>query len=325
MNIGIISLLSDSHFEDKVIASLISPELPDLFLEFRAISQVQLMNFLDSRPPDGLRRIILHDEDYLDINTQVVRLQSLIALNLRTIKVTEIRDEVVRALRSFEATVVSKREVVKRENFVLVTGSSSAPGITTVAINLANELSNELPVRLLDCDPRRSDIAFLLGGKRDSASVRLSNQLSISRVEYQDSGLNIADWGAAPDLNTAVSDRRFQSRGFSDALESASTVVFVAQPENNLMFELERFLEACRARIVTSKVIFLINRLGDSTRQRSIYRRCQARVGGGVILSSPLDISALERAKAQYAPLSEVAPRSKLRRSYRELATLLIE
>ena len=325
MQIRVIFFLRDAFFEDQVIQTLISPELPDLQLEYRAISRVTLLDYLSKQEPDNVRRILLHDAIDLDIEVQRQRLGSLISLYLDPGDLARVRTEVTRALRNFQPVEKVERTIIKRKNLVAFTGTTGAPGITTSAINVAHELSLTQQARLIDRDPRRNDIAFLLGGKRNENEIRLTQSLTISQDAYLEGGVNIADCGSAPDLNSAISDRRSQARIYSDLIDSATKIVFVLQPENNLLFELERFIEACRTKLVTAKPIFVVNQLSDSQRQRSIFRRCQARIGETSLIAAPLELSSLERAKAQYAPLADVAPRSKLRRSYRELASLLIE
>lgn len=325
MKIGIISFLSDAQFEDAVIETLICDELPDLFLEFRAISTESLMERLQSISTDGIRRLVIHDLAKIDINDQIQRLGNLISLQVESSNPIKVREEVFRTLRAFETRTESARKIVKRSNLIVVTGTTGSPGITTLTLNLAHELSLEMPINLLDVDQRRNDLAFMLGGRRDADATRLNDRITISRTELVDFGMNLADCGSAPDLNTAISDRRAVTRKFSDLIEAATKIVFVTQPENNVMFELERFIEAHQSRIITAEPIFLVNKLGDSQRQRSISRRCQARAGANLLLNAPLDIASLERAKAQYAPLAEVAPRSRIRRSIRELATHLIQ
>lgn len=323
MSISVITCLADSAFEDLVVESLISSELPDLSLEFRAISLANLMAHLENLPSDNRRRVLIHDLGTLDL-ANLTSQPALVVISLDDGGVESIRAEVARALRDFDVRERTVRRM--RSDLVLVTGTSGSPGISTIALNLANELALEDEIHLIDSDPNRRDLAFLLGGKRDEKFARLKSKLSISQGELAPSArLQIADAGAAPEIRLALSDRRTTARCYSDLLETSGRIVFVLQPENNTMFELERFLAARESELFQAQLIFLINKVGQTRRQLSIQRRFTARIGTHQVSVAPLDLKALELAKSQYAPLADVAPRSKLRRSLQELARSLVE
>jgi len=323
MSIGVITCLTDSAFEDLVVESLISTELPDLTLEFRAISATNLRTHLANLPSDDCRRIVIHDLGELDLKGITLH-PALVVISLASGNAEYIRGEVARALRDFDVTKRIEREI--RSDLVLVTGTSGSPGISTIALNIANELALDNEIHLIDKDPNRKDLAFLLGGKRDEPSIRLNSRLSISQRDLATSArLQIADGGAAPEIRQALSDRRTIARSYSDILEMAGRVVFVVQPENNTMFELERFLAARESELFHARPIFLINKLDQTRRQLSIQRRLKARIGTYPVSVAPLDLKAIELAKSQYSPLADVAPRSKLRRSLQELARSLVE
>lgn len=324
MGIGIITCLGDAQIEDSVISSLFSGELPELNLEHRALSFGSLHAFLVALPRDDQRRILIHDLDEVTLSAIRAISAGLVQLRLTEATPNGIRSEVSRSLRNFDSVIPQQRQQL-RTDLVLVTGTSGAPGITTVALNLASELAFEREIQLVDLDSRRKDLAFLLGGKRAASTTRLDKKLSISSGELSEGALNLADGGVAPDLSLALSDRRSAARSFSDTLDCAATVIFVAQPENNLTFELERFLDAYSNHLFSARPLFLINKLGSSVRHRSILRRCQARIGSLEMHTAPWDQSALERSKTQYAPLAAVAPRSRLRKSLRDLALQLLQ
>jgi len=321
MSIGFITCLADSDFEDLVVESLTSSDLPDLILEFRAISSANLTLYLENLPIDDKRRIIIHDLR----NLQLPPTQSALStISIDSGSPESIRAEVARALRDFDRS--NKSDLGIRSDLVMVTGTSGSPGISTIALNLANELSLAHQIHLIDSDSYRKDLAFFLGGKRDEPSIRLHSRLSISQGEFSTSAhLQIADGGAAPELGQALSDRRVVARSYSDLLEMAARIIFVVQPESNTIYELERFLAARESDLFQARPIFLINKVGQTRRQLSIQRRLQARIGTYPVSLAPLDLKAIELAKSQYSPLADVAPRSKLRRAIADLARSLVE
>jgi hypothetical protein len=103
MSIGVITCLTDSAFEDQVVESLISTELPDLTLEFRAISVSNLRAHLANLPSDDRRRIIIHDLGALDLEGITLH-PALVVISLVSGGAEYIRGEVARALRDFDVT-----------------------------------------------------------------------------------------------------------------------------------------------------------------------------------------------------------------------------
>ena len=325
MKIGVITFVSDAQYEDLIIESLINGDLGEYYLELRAITISEIENICKAFDSDEVPRILITD---LPLESQFFNKDlSILQIDLRRdLTRQEILAAVASSIRNQKASPQENLNLMPIKNFAVVTGTSGSPGISTLAINLAYELANEHQIRLVDADAKRSDLAFLMGGKRDVDVVNLSAKLSISERPSTDTAiLNLIDCGSALDLSAALTDRRKSAREFCNYLEGAGRVLFVVQPENNLMYELERFLEAYQRGVFTAKPVFVVNKVGDSQRQRSIQKRAFARIGNLPVISLPLDQSTLERSKSQYSPIAEVAPRSKLRKSIRELAELLIE
>ncbi len=325
MKIGVITFVSDPQFEDLIIETLIGGDLPDFYLELRAITFTEVLHAQQRFEEDSIPRVIITDMAGDGLSRRdgltILRLDSKDELSRQQIMVA-----VSSAIRNQVSETTPRALVKPKGKLSVVTGTTASPGISTIAMNLAYELARDQVIRLVDADARRSDLAFLLGGKPGKDVVNLSTKLSIAQSTIHNPDTwNIVDCGAALDLGSALSDRRESAREFCNYLEAANRVIFVFQPENNLMYELERFLEAEEREILRTRPIFVINKVGDSQRQRSIQKRALARIGNFPVISAPLDRSTLERSKSQYSPIAEVAPRSKLRRSIKELAELLIE
>lgn len=331
MKIGIITWLENAEFEDIVLKALLTEGISDVVLEYRALSKEALHSFLRNRPATESRFILIHESSMIDSEIQKA-LQIFpnairVAIEPLIGNVTlEIERIVNRALRDFDSAPIPKGVALQDKNLVMVTGSTGAPGITTIALNLGSELSQSKTVELFDLHPVRKDLAFLLGAKRSSESVRLSDRLFISGVigEGGDS-LRLVDAGPIPDLERAFSDRRSWARNYVDLLERAGTIIFLMTPDNNHMFELEMFLSLLDSGRVRARTIFILNQLGNSRREQSIQKRFRARVGKYEAQILPFDREALDRAKSAYSALLDVSPRSKLRKSIGEVALLLLE
>ena len=331
MRIGIITWLESAEFEDVVLQALLTEGISRVELEFRALSLDSLVEFLENKAQTDSRFILIHDSDEItsDLERELRRFPGAIRMAIEPVigdVTVEIERVVNRALREFETTPVPRKLVVRQKNLVIVTGSTGAPGTTTIALNLGTELARSKVVELIDLHPTRRDLAFLLGAKRSSESVRLSETLSISgKLSEASSAIQLVDAGPIPNLESAFSDRRAAARSYVDLLERAETIIFLMTPDNNHMFELESILASLDAGRIKARAIFVLNQMGNTRRERSIQKRFSARVGKYESELLPIDRDSLDRAKSAYSALIDVAPRSKLRKSIGEVAGLLLE
>jgi hypothetical protein len=326
--IKVITYLQDAEFEDHVIDILRSSFGDELLIETRALTTSEVLNNLFRIVVNEQRWILIHDHQKLpvEISRESTRLSNLISISLTEFRLqnsSELQKFVARSLRTFDSEKVIRKRAISRPELLVVTGTSGAPGITTVTLNLGYEISRTNNVNILDANYFRKDIAFLMGGKRGKNETKLDKRLTIT-TELEDleniGVMTIADIGSVSNLGVAFSDRRAQSRTYIDLLESAGRILFLMQPENNHMFELEMFLEIIENQALSAKPYFLMNKLGNSRRERSIYKRFQARIGNHPSNFLPFDVDSLDRAKSGYCAIAEVAPRSRLRKSLLQLA-----
>ena len=331
MSISIITYLQDAEFEDQVIEALISKGISEAKLEYRAISEQNLVNYLDALAISDVRRILI-----LDCEIETVALkkalrkhQHLVTCDFKSdIKVAldEIEALVNRSVRESDSEVPPRRTLKAQQNLLVVTGTTGAPGVTTLTMNLGFEISRLKRVELVDSHPHRRDLAFLLGAKRNSEQVRLSDQLLITnQFREAEQVIQLVDAGPIPDLAKAFSDRRESIKNYVNLLESAERIFFLMTPDNNHMFELEIILASLDAGRLRARATFLLNQMGNSSRERSIKKRFEARVGNYSSHCLPFDRDSLDRAKARYCALMDVAPRSRLRRSIVEVANAVVE
>jgi MinD-like ATPase involved in chromosome partitioning or flagellar assembly len=97
------------------------------------------------------------------------------------------------------------------------------------------------------------------------------------------------------------------------------------QPDNNHMFELENFLDSLENKTCTGRPFFIFNQTANSVRERSIFKRFKARVSDFDFFAIPYDRVSMDKAKAQYCALVDVAPRSKMRKALNQVAQRFIE
>lgn len=327
--IGIITSLNDADLEDKLISQIIIGLEADAKIDFRAVNELELFNYLESLDKSEVRTVLVHDflEIPISIRKQLNQRPNLIPVSVNEMKISGESNLSKYIARTMQRSDLSERVQAPqiRDNLIAITGTTGGSGVTTIALNLAIEISKSREVHLIDSHPTRKDIAFLLGGKRDRESTKLRTSLTVSNTALSNSAVNIADIGSIINLKSAISDRRKPARDYVESLQSAHSIVFVMQPDNNHMFELENFIDALESKTFSGKPIFLFNKLSNSGRERSIFKRFKARLGDFETFSIPYDRTSLDKAKGQYCALGDVAPRSKMRKALNEVAQRLIE
>lgn len=331
MTINLITYIANADLEDLLIETLVSDPDLGIQLEFRALTKKALSDYLESRPDTESRSILIRDctDDGSKLSSILHNFPNLTLMEVEESEVrdsVEIKQQVSRLLRTLDVAPAKSRKFRLNSELIVITGTSGAPGVTTLAMNLGYEISQKYKTTIIDAHPFRKDVSFLLGGKRVADRVHLSNNLVIcNEVEPYEGSINLVDAGPAPDFSSAFTDRRSEARIYLDLLESASQVIYVMAPENNHMYELESFLGVIESGRIMGEPRFLLNQMGSSSRERSIQKRFLARVGSRYAQSLPYDRDSLNRAKAGYSALIDVTPRSKLRGSIRTLASSLFE
>lgn len=326
-----ITFIANSDLEDRLIESLISDPDLGIQLAFRALTNNSLVDYLEGWHNTESRSLLIFDESLVDssLRSSLFKFTNLILMDSETFTRSDsisIKQQVSRVLRTLEVTPNPTKKFLVNSELIVITGTSGAPGITTLAMNLGYEISQKQKTTIIDAHPHRKDVSFLLGGKRIADKVHLSKNLIISNeVEPAEGQINLVDVGSAPDFARAFTDRRSEARDYLDFLESASQVVYLMAPENNHMYELESFLGVLDGGRINGTPRIILNKMGNSSRERSIQKRFLARAGSRYAQSLPYDRESLNRAKAGYCALLEVTPRSKLRGSIRTLATSLFE
>jgi cellulose biosynthesis protein BcsQ len=283
-----------------------------------------------------LRLLFITDEEFGLTSREVTALLSEQRALLQISAHESISFEALR-LRAHEAVrqpvipLLKSRALPRHENFVAITGSSGSPGITTSALNLATEMSKLRKVELVDADPHRRDLHQKVG-MQVGTTTSLTTEFSISSIDFfklaatdgvTPSHIYFFDLGDAPNMGEIVKDRRGPAREFLDVFERCRHVVYVAQSENFSISELASFSEAVKEISSQVKVTYVLNKAGNSNRQKAIQKSFRAKVSNEAGFIFPRDYSALDRAQGQYSTLMEVTPRSSLRKAVRDLSIYL--
>ncbi len=331
--IVVITALSEADLEDSIIKCLLDSEMEGRFcLGSRLLSTSAVTNWLSQFSSASQRFILIHDSSAFSAESEHlirdIEIQTLSLLNIDSLKSREI-SEIKRAIHlvTRQSNLDSPESHQKKipDRAIGISGTTGSPGTTLVAGNLAFELSRSRAILLADLNPRKKDLAFLYGAKRWDEEILISNNLTIvSSLEASEIKSDlIIDLGVAPELTHAVTDRRKAARDFMQVVESNARIIFVSQPEINELHEVERFLNGLGAIGARNEVIFVLNKVNKSARARSIEKRFTSRLGKYERIYLPLDLSIVDRCKAQYCPIAELAPQSRIRKGVLDLASLL--
>lgn len=336
MKIELITAISNFQMEDAVIESLTQR---DFNLNSRALAISDLQRILEKCHIDQ-RYLIVMDEVFAlnlgELSRYFSESISYLILNSESVPKPEALFEMAyERLRKVEAV---KSNTSRRSfgNAIGITGSWASPGISSIALNLAAELSLSRDVLLNDVNPYRRDLMHLLGMKRDQHRVKLNSHLSIldlhpntsdEALEDRQNILSILDMGSAPEIEVSLSDRRAPGRSFAELLQSCKELVFVVGPENHALRQMEEFSLQLQSMIPNIRVTYVLNRLASSSRHQGIKRSFERKLNElGTDNSAfliPADYSLLDKAQGRFASVLEVSPRSALRRAYQELAVYL--
>lgn len=333
MNISFATALSSHELEDQVIATLTSQ---GFHLSFRAITPSHLEEFLLAIDHNE-RILIVFDEAFQSIvqsgeNISNSQLRFFFMESKATWSNQAITQAALEVLRQPSISKTYPRRKVSRSDWIGVVGTSGSPGISSMAINIAAEISQKLPTRIVDADHQNQDLHILLGTRREGTSILTSSLALLSitsdedrrSLEEDDSRISVIDMGETPRLHSEIfTDRRSKVRNTIDLMMQAHQLIYVVQPENRALRELDTFLEFAQQELSHLHLTFLFNKLGNSTRHKGILRSFKKRVADRPLFVVPRDYALFDRAQARFATLGEVGARTSARRAISELSIYL--
>lgn len=226
------------------------------------------------------------------------------------------------------------------ENWVGFTGSCGSPGISTIASNVAAEISLSSKTLLIDADFGRGDLCSRLGMKNNGRQLLLNQNLHLLELSKDKSGMMIDDLtaqdladvicidiGEAPDLELTLTDRRAAGKSYFENLQRCKKIIYVTHPEPYALLEMERFANQMLIHNPNAEITYVLNRLSASSRHSALKRRFQQSVtrmeASGKSFMIPFDHNLVDRTHARFATILEVAPRSSLRKGIRSLSVYL--
>ncbi|MEN9305429.1 MAG: hypothetical protein RLY76_697 [Actinomycetota bacterium] len=362
MKINFVTGLSDYALEDSIIEVLTQREFTFVA---RVLAKENLLEFLSSFNADERmliildecfalrfeerRELLLHSDQLciLEIDSETsLNSEEFLSRVFETLRKPEPMD--TRSINGVNKTLKAKSD------WIGFTGCNSAPGVTTIAINVAAEISLSKPATLVDADPERSDIAVKLGlnGNRVSSRkssdggdlITLHNKFNLLNLSNSENSL--VDWfsaieetsltrkysyfvdlGQAPNLSIAHSDRRLNGKKYIEALQFCSQLVYVINSEPHGLLELESFYAQTKNFYPDTKVTFVLNQSSNSSRHLAYKKSFKSKIQELGITQKhfiiPRDQALIDKVQSRFATVAEIGPRSTLRKSLAELSIYL--
>ena len=329
MKVNLITALSSHQIEDHVIEVLLKH---DFQLQKRLLSPVDC-NSKVLASISAVRTLIISDKDF-GLNWREVRRESDENLSILILDINKrfSSDEILhlanQALRGSDE-VIPSRNSLSKDSWVLFTGSNGSPGISTLALNTAQEYSKFAQMLLVDADLSQQSLSQMVGERMSYQRSALNNALSLqsitslNEIESKEDESVFIDVGSAPVMSQAVSDRRLRGKFFMQALSCCSHLIYVIHEDSRALYQLEQFEESLKVFPSELNVIYLLNKESSSSNRPLFRKSFRSKVEGKPHFFMPYEYGNLERARNRYATLSEVNSRSSLSRALRELAIYL--
>jgi cellulose biosynthesis protein BcsQ len=329
VKINLITALSSHQVEDQVIEVLLKH---DFQLQKRLLSLSDFDSKLISSI-SALRILIISDKDF-GLNWREIRGESDENLSILILDVDkrfssdEILQQANQALRGSKE-ILPTRDSIRRDSWVLFTGSDGSPGISTLALNTAQEYSKLAQMLLIDADLSQQSLSQMVGERVSYQRSALNNALSLQsiasfdEIESREDESVFIDVGSAPVMSQAVSDRRTEGKFFMQALNSCSHLIYIIHQDSRALYQLEQFEEFLKMFSSKLNVIYLLNKESSSSSRPLFRKSFRSKIDGKPHFFMPYEYGNLERARNRYATLSEVNSRSSLSRALRELAIYL--
>ncbi len=333
MSILFITAIRSHEDEDRIIATLTNQGYE---LIFRAFSSEDLTEFLVELKSDQ-RTLVVASNDFeiekiaiSNRNNQNLKFVTLShnALNSEDLALSLVHE----ALRKTEEMHKSRSVVLRAPHWITITGSSGSPGITTIALNVASELSSTRENLLIDADIRHQDLHIRLGARREGKTILTPSLAFMGIVTEDDRSLLdnhrnencLIDVGQMPTIrDELIIDRRLDSRTALELVLQSSRIVYVTQLNNRSLIELEGFLKFAQSELREVPLAVILNKVSNTNRQKSLYKSFKNQISEYPHFIAPRDHSLVDRAEGRFAVLSEVGARSSLRKAVQDLSIYL--
>ncbi len=288
----VITAISDAECEDFIAQLLFSQGWNIIY---RAIDFSSLTQALASRA-EVLRTVVIYRSDlpgggpnsYESLSGPALTLICLDEIEINSHKVmTYIRSQLrlpllqMPALNQKIERIPEEKVLEKVERKVItVTGTTGAPGRTHLAFNLANYLSWQRGVQLIDADFRSPSLAYLSGAAKSLGNrcqlLTMDAQFkptNLPDLESKSRSIAVIDLGALLPLEEVLNDRRWQATLMHNILELSTSLIYVTKSSGIGLVRLERFISDFPILLRKIPIVYVLNQQTNTREDRAIEAR----------------------------------------------------
>jgi hypothetical protein len=331
----IITAIANSELESFVAGTLYGQGWSVIY---RALDASTLTDFLESVASEGKNILLIYSPDLPGISPEVVesylqRVRQVIGFSADPVSV-----------KNFNGIFATPNDV--NELVSLIRGFVRAPllratGCTTVAINLAMELSiQNHDVLLLDGDVRRPSVATLLALRNLDGDERWRTiaphfcvgELTKDRIPHLSEYMNdagdafdvvIVDLGEIEDIADSLTDRRWVSSVIHWSCDNADELWVLGKVDTLGIHRLDALVHDFSQISIRAKISVLFNmKPGGRKRENheALFLSSIAPLRPHRIHTLPRDARAVSKAEEERATLIESNDRSALRKAISKIA-----
>jgi len=354
----VITAIADAQVEGFIASTLFAQGWSVIF---RAIDVESLQEFLKKNPAESANALLIYAPDLPGISPETI---SRLAIQVKQIvgfsqqlevdasfpdlhRVPETPTDLVSIVRGFvRAPMVRQMSQISRQNrksHVIAIGSAgSDTGCTTIALNLAMELSVlEKSTLIIDANFRAPSIAALIAIRNvqsDTGWRTIAPHLAIAEItqseattinQFMENAVQvfdviIIDLGSISGLSNRLTDRRWTSTMTTWSCDQGDELMVIARPDLLGIHRLEQVGELLEKTSIRAQLSFTLNmrsqgRKGEDEEARFLSIATRLRPICVRVIGK--DARAASAALEQKATLIEVNERSALRKSIAKIAS----
>jgi hypothetical protein len=353
----VVTAVSDSDLEGFVAGTLYSQGWNVIF---RALDAASLMAFLDSDVTRCSNVVLIYSPDLPGITPDTIsclrgQVRQIVGFSSQScqsqyfvglFQAPRESSELLNLVRGFVRAPLVRNSIAEsakkhRAKVVAIGSSTGSSGCTSLAINLAMELSAlDYETVLVDADVRNPSIAPLLSLHKldqESSSRIVAPHLSVSEftrervprlTEYLDdllcrSDFAIIDLGSLSGISDSLTDRRWTSSMIHWSCERADALWLVGKNDALGAHRLESLVRDFAQTTIQAKVSVVLNMTSRGRKGKTRedeYFAIASPLHPQNLFTLPRDTHTLTRAEEERATLIEIDERSPLRKRIASMA-----
>ena len=243
INLNLVTAISSSEQEEKVAALLFSQGCNIIY---RALNLQLLLKFL---PTSQLNLSIVYSKDFCDANEL-----NIIIGRYKQHRFILLDEKNEQAQLMIALSQINRPPLIHRleriENLTTIIGSPGAPGISTIANQIAAQIS----------------ATVICANHHNLRPIAKSKVLNIQASELNKhlptlaTGAVVIDAGAVLLLTQTLADRRMNAHWLSESVACASKLIYVINANENGISYLAQFLNDFQKVIDPPPIIYLLNK-----------------------------------------------------------------